>query len=256
MITYDSELEKKLFASLTVKDHARVPSKQSVRFHPDTHAPEKPSRKKPMRDSQKSRQSVGLPGSKRHNRYRNKMDLLDKALSDSESELEIEVEFHVEFKSPFSVLFTDEEVKRKWEPFVEVTEEEESEILNVFYPQFTRQRRPRRGNSDFAAAPQDCFNALNRDERKLLRKQTGNPKIVEYENIIIELILSRRSSVSFNASSFDCLLAGLICVYYALEINAEQLEEDLVAVQIKKPKGVMLPSVRLSEYLVTLQDAM
>lgn len=51
-------------------------------------------------------------------------------MSDSEGEeFEIEVEFRVEFRSPFSVIFEDDDFRREWEPFLEVTEEEEKNLL-------------------------------------------------------------------------------------------------------------------------------
>jgi hypothetical protein len=253
IITYNSDIEQKLFASLTMGEGTsyRARSKPSVRFHPDVQAPgNAPRRKKLVRDSQKSRQSVGRPGSRRHRRYLNNMQLLDKALSDSESELEIEVEFTVEFKSPFSILFTDEECKQKWEPFVEITEEEQAEILSTFYPEYTpKHYRPR---SNFSTAPQDRFHALNKDEKRLLKKQAGNPAIVKYENIIIDLILSRNTSKVVKLTHFECLLLSLIGVYYSMEVTAEGLAGDVAVVTLRKPKNTQLPSVRLSEYLCTL----
>jgi len=256
MLSYNSDIEQKLFASLTVgesRSHKAQRSKPSVRFHSDVHhAPEKPPRRKHVRDSQSSRQSIGLPGSSRHNRYRNKMDLLDKALSDSESELEIEVEFTVEFRSPFSILFTDEECKKKWEPFIEITEEEQNELLSVFYPESSKYRRPKR--PDFPTAPQDCFSVLNRDEKRLLKKNAGNPIIIQFENVIIDLILSRRPTASVKLTNYECLLFSLVSIYYSLQVSAEGLVGEEAMVTIRKPKGIQLPSVRLSEYLLTFGD--
>jgi len=182
------------------------------------------------------------------------MDLLDKALSDSESELEIEVEFTVEFRSPFSILFTDEECKKKWEPFVEITEEEQNELLSVFYPQTSgKYRRPKR--PEFPTAPQDCFSVLNRDEKRLLKKNAGNPEIVQYENVIIDLILSRRTNASVKLTNYECLVFSLVSVYYSLEVSAQAVGKEEAMVTIRKPKGIQLPSVRLSEYLLTFDAA-
>lgn len=73
------------------------------------------------------------------------MELLDKALSDSESELEIEVEFRVEYKpTAFSLLFTDDDVKELWDPFVDTTEESQSEMLKNLFPAATPRRKSKR----------------------------------------------------------------------------------------------------------------
>lgn len=255
MISYNSDLEQKLFASLTTREasgHRPTRSKQSVRFPPGIHAPERSSRKKLVRDSQKSRESVGLPGSKRHNRYRNKMDLLDKALSDSESELEIEVELTVEFRSPFSILFTDSDCKKKWEPFVDITEEEQSELLSRFYPDAKQTRPPKR--TEFSTAPQDRFNSLNRDERKLIKKYTGDPIIERFESLCIDLILSRQTTKNIKLTNFECLILGLVGTYFSLSVTAQSISDEEAMVTVYKQKGVLLPSVKLSEYLFTLQN--
>lgn len=60
----------------------------------------------------------------------NNVELLETALSDSEGEeFEIEVEYSVEFRSPFTVIFEDEEFREQWDPFIDITEEEEVRLL-------------------------------------------------------------------------------------------------------------------------------
>jgi hypothetical protein len=60
----------------------------------------------------------------------NNVELLETALSDSEGEeFEIEVEYTVEFRSPFTVIFEDDEFRAKWDPFIDITEEEEANLL-------------------------------------------------------------------------------------------------------------------------------
>jgi len=251
MMVYNSDLEQHLFNSLTVGETAAHQPKRSVRFQ-DTPKSERPQKKKLARDSQKQRESVGSPGSRKYNRHRNQMELLDRALSDSENELEIEIEFFVEFKSPFRILFENEEVKERWEPFIEITEEEQTRILS-FYPSLVRPPPVHTPRSGFPTAPQDCFKLLRKEERKLLRNNACNPIIAKFEDIIIDLILSRRTSKTLKFSRYECLLFGLTCVYYSVEASAEALPDGDAGVTVRKPKGVQLPSVKLSEYLKTLQ---
>lgn len=72
------------------------------------------------------------PGAKKYRRFLNNIELIEVALSDSEGEeLEIEVEFTVEYHSPFSIIFEDEKFKKLWEPFVDISMEDEMILLDL-----------------------------------------------------------------------------------------------------------------------------
>lgn len=241
---YNSELEKQLFESLTngtVQKATRV--KPSVRFQENQTVRE--------RDSQKRREFKGRPGSRRHVRHMNKIELIDKALSDSESELEIEVEFTVSFKSPFTILFENEEVKEDWEPFVEVTEEDQSSMLSMYYPDPTERQISKKPNG-FSTDPQECFKLLSRDEKKFLVRKAGNSLISQMETVIIDFILSRRKTLSLSLPEYDRMIFNCCCVYYSLLVSAETLPTGEINETIHKPKGIQLPSTKLSDYLKTL----
>jgi len=76
------------------------------------------------RDNLASRNRIGRPGSKRYQRYINRS-----FLGDLGSEGEMELDFRMmESTSPFSILF-EESNRKKWDPFVEVTEEKQEKLL-------------------------------------------------------------------------------------------------------------------------------
>jgi len=257
-VAYNSDLERQLFESLTTGEgtytynqKTRSRPRSSVRFG-ELPISERPRKKKLVRDSQKAREFVGRPGSKRHNRYMNKMELLDKALSDSESELEIEIEFKIEYKSPFAILFEDADMKERWEPFIEVTEQEQTDLLAQLFPSIPR----RQGKGvEAATAPHERFSALRREERKILKKHTGHPAIERFEGVIIDFLLSRRTTSTVKLTHRECLLFGLASVYYSVPLGVEELGDGCAGLTLRKTtKGVQLPDLKLSEYLKTLQQ--
>lgn len=255
-VYYNSDLEQKLLQSLTVRE-GEGRHKRTVRFDETTHHKERPSRKH-QRDSQRTRESPGLPGSRRYNRHQNKMELLDKALSDSESELEIEVDLVIAFKSPFKVLFEDAECAQRWEPFLDITEEAQHRILTDLYPassyDHTRHSAKKRG---FPTDPAECFQQLNREEKYLLRRQTGNPVIEQIEKTLMHFVLSRTKTrldlVFAPDQKIQRVLFHCCCVYYSLRLEAEELEDGTISETARKPKGVQAPAVRLADYLNSLR---
>lgn len=121
------------------------------------------------RDSLNSRMKIGRPGSRRYRHWENEFFLV-KNLSETESEYESEYSDKDEPFLPgygaFAVLF-EEENAVKWEPFVDITEEEQRILLKI--EELTRISQEEESTSAIWSAA-ERFGSLHRRARKTLRR--------------------------------------------------------------------------------------
>jgi len=253
------DFEEQLFNSLTIQeDEAKeIPKKPSVRFSEDY--PEKPSsapRRRLSRDI--VNKETGNPGSRKYRRFLNKLELLDQALSDSESDVDIEVVFTCNSRSYFRNIFQNPELQRAWEPFIEVTEEEQEKLLNIlqgekkFRDVCKRPRKARR--QQFPTAPEECFGQLHSFQKDVILRFSGNPLVEELETLIVDFFLSSRESMNMQRRDrSERFIIYCICSYYSLCTTAmEEIKADChpKSLMVYKQKGAQLPETRLSEYLM------
>lgn len=52
---------------------------------------------------------------------------------------------------------------------------------------------------------------------------TGNVAIEKFEEIIIDFILSRRTVITRKYTEDECLMFGLICVYYSVAVTGNSI---------------------------------
>jgi len=118
----------------------------------------------PIRDSQARLEKVGKPGSKRFQRFVNKTYLYQ-----HEWDLQPE-DFEIAKKSPspFSLLF-DEKIKQLWEPFIDITEEEQEKLLQKLSSTSFRQEEQEDEFGDFVILPSSSENEfvfIEEEEKK------------------------------------------------------------------------------------------
>jgi len=230
-----------------------------TRGSPRHNSPKSPSRRSPSprarspRDSIAKRLSPGLPGSRRHHRFLNNFALMESAFSDPESDEEIEYNLTIEWKSGFEIIFEDEVVRQKWEPFIEISEEHQEKLLESYY----RPSRRGRGKSGFAypVLPSACFSQLHKVQKRILLKYKDNPFITRLDSQLTNYIQSPHSAtlkLTFERS-FLRLLCHCICAYYSLQANSMFKNGEQVTC-ISKPKGIKLPQSSISEYLQTISE--
>jgi len=243
--------EDRLFSRAQIEDRSSVhlphhKPRRVVHFDESTKLPPTPQ----FADSILGRKPK--PGSKRYKRFMKNVELLETALSDSEGEeFEIEVEYTVEFRSPFTVIFEDEEFRSKWEPFIDITEEEEANLLEIISKKHTKAKKQRDPNS-----PSDCWKNLGKYAKKTLKTHADSPMIAALDQMLIDFILSRGNRKSFVLTSqFQRLLCHSIASFYSMQAHTTRNGPNTFTT-ITKSKTTQLPSLPLSEFLKTKIEAL
>jgi len=222
------------------------------------------------RDSQARLNKVGRPGSKRYQRYLNKSYLYEHEWNLLPEDFEVAIKS----SSLFSALF-DEVNRTKWEPFIDVTEEQQEYLLrrlqDVSVSLVEDEQEDEFG--DFVMIPSEHevlpiveevkmtqsfpahfhFQKVDRKIRKFIRKNPNDPflrsldcKIVEY----IQHTSYQPKTFSFHGS-FHRMVCHGICQFYSLHSKSQNISETRVVV-VRKPKSnVSFPSVTLSQFLET-----
>jgi len=253
------QLDEQLFQSLNTSEHApETPKKNSVHFSEDH--PEKPSpapRRRLSRDNYT--RETGMPGSRKYRRYLNTLELLDQALSDSESDVDMEVVIAYPSRSMFADIYEDPVVREAWEPFIEITFEEQEKIFNLileekgFRDECRRKSRKASSHRQNPTSPEECFKLI-RSFQGVIRRFAGDPIVDELEVVIVDFILSHRQTMSLqNRDCSQRFIIYCICCYYSLCTDAlEELSEGKhpKSLNVHKRGGSRLPEMRLSEYIM------
>jgi len=225
-----------------------------------------------VRDSQARLDKVGRPGSKRYQRYLNKSYLYE-----HEWNLEPE-DFEVARKSssPFSALF-DEVNRTKWEPFIDVTEEQQEYLLRKLQDASVSlvevdEQEDEFGDfvmisSEYKVIPIDeevkkmtqtqslpvdfHFQKVDRKIRKFIRKNPNDPFLRSLDCKIVEYIqhTSYQSKTFSFHGSFHRMVCHGICQFYSLHSKSQNISDTRVVV-VRKPKSkIAFPSITLSQFL-------
>ncbi|KAL6067769.1 hypothetical protein QOT17_008668 [Balamuthia mandrillaris] len=218
----------------------------------------------PRRDSLAYRQRKGKRGSRRFQRFMNALEIgATLETWEYDEEFMEQLTWHPEWKSVFELLFTSETNKRIWEPFRDITEEEQDELLNWLC-----------GSADFAAAKErhasakqeamkaaeKLFLDIDRSTRDLLKENFGyNSSLVEHlEAFIMPLIYgfvdmesgedeAKKSNTHFKSikhsgedlhlvfnDSRDRKVCHGVCKYYSLKSSSKNKLGKRITV-ISKP---------------------
>lgn len=243
----DQRFEDLLFSREHVQDRpvksmSIQKGQRAVRFHESVHhAPRQ------LADPLLGSSNV-KPGSRRYKRVMKNLELLATALSDSEGEdFEIEVEYTVEFRSPFSVIFDDEVFRKKWDPFVEITEEEETNLLAMMDDkQAFRKGKMAAGES---ANPINCWKNLTKYAKEILLANAESPMIGVLDQMLIDFILTSEPQKTYILTShFQCLLCHCVAAFYSMKACTTK-DNHTYYTTISRTKSTRLPTTLLTEFL-------
>jgi hypothetical protein len=219
----------------------------------------------PNRDGAARTTRIGRPGSKRYQRFLNK-----EYLSEQQWDLELEDFQVVRFGcTPFTRLF-EEHNNKIWEPFIDITEEEEQWMLRQLEEGKPSDLETRDELGDWIVIDQQEENLLDefvdqivpgsvsmrrvqKDIRKFIRKNPDYPFLVAMDKEITSYIETEVKCLSYKLeTAFQRMICHGICQYYSLQSRSEDQPDGTRLTIISKPrKGVPLPSHTLSEYLQT-----
>jgi len=205
------------------------------------------------RDSQARRIVSGKPGSKRHNRFVNQLYLTQASQTEEESQ-EPDTLFE-EWTSPISLVFEPEN-KEYWEPFVDITEEEEKFLLDQLAPKKVSQQRWTRDQI-----------RLNKAARNSLVKYRESEFLRELERELMYFITEglafpNKGHTFFTSSStspnqlriifeddFHRFLGHSVCRFYNLESHSVDQSSTKRVFVVQKLKNHFMPPSTLLEYL-------
>ena len=153
----------------------------------------------------------------------------------------------------------NKELKKKWDPFVEISMEKQEQLLGQLDPQ----RTPRTAEEILqeiveSDSPADRFSRIDREIRLNLRRQIGSPLLDQLEQRIVSYVQSSPSEALTLTleDGFQRMLLHGICQYFCLSSKSVDtaagrstvvsIPSHLQTVQSKIPKTL------LSQYLVQL----
>jgi len=240
----------KLFSNATVADaipQVTLPSKprRIVRFDESTKHQPSP---RPFSDSRLGSR-MSQPGSKKYKRFLSNVELLETALSSSEGEeFEIEVEYRVEYRSPFSIIFEDEEFKRTWEPFIDITEEEEAAFLALLERGAFKKEEKKSKRRDMTMG-NECWRNLSKYARKTVFDNFESPSFAAIDKSIVDFILSRAGTKTFPLTSHrQRLLCHCMAPYYSMTAKTTK-SGSIYYTTLTKTKATRLPSPCLFDFV-------
>jgi len=217
----------------------------------------------PVRDSLSRVKRVGTPGSKRHQRFLNKLFLVEQQWELEPQDFQV-VEFTC---SPFSVLF-EEENRKLWENFLDVTEEQQEQMLT----QISDGLRPSKENTDefgnwvivesedledgfeeiesCTPTASESFKRVEKHIRKLIRKNRENSFLLAIDKEITEYLQTKNEVRTYQfETGYHRMICHGVCQYYSLNSKSHQMKSDRILVVSKPKKGTQIPSSTLSQYL-------
>jgi len=241
-------------------------SQQSQSYGAQPNAPTaSPSKRKsnswtPQRDSLNRRNNIGKPGSRRHQRWLNRMFLM-------EQEVELELEDFKIFdttKTALSQIFEDSFCSEIWAPFVDVTEEQEEQLLMSIDVTLTHKNDKESDlevevsfddeddSSDDQMFPaQESFKRIDKKIRKVLQQQIENEFLSSMDKEIANYIqIKEFNTLTYSfEDSFHRLICHGICQFYSLRSRSEDSETGDRILVIKKPATILKPSTTLTQFL-------
>lgn len=242
-------------------------TQQSQSYGPQAAAPgTSPTKRKsnswtPQRDSLARRNNIGKPGSRRHQRWLNRMFLM-------EQEVELELEDFTIFdpaRTPLSQIFEDSFYNEIWAPFVDITEEQEEKLLMSIDVTLTHKNDKFRRevavsfddedeDDDLDVKmhpPHESFKRIDKKIRKVLQQQIENEFLSSMDKEIASYIqIKEFNTLTYSfEDSFHRLICHGICQFYSLRSRSEDSETGDRILVIKKPATLLKPSTTLTQFL-------
>jgi hypothetical protein len=204
-------------------------------------------------DSVTSRETkIGKPGSKRFQRWLNNSYLMGFEEGMEPSDLTIQPP-----ASMFNRLFEDETNLHLWEPFVDVTEEQQRKMLNKMCSQSKKELKTRP-----SSLGEESFLRVEKKIRKQLVKFLDSPFLIELDKEIVSFASEQwdtnRRQLKFQfTDSFHRMICHGICQFYSLNSRSVELQgfrSDHKILFISKPAVYSPPEITLISYLQTFRQ--
>eukprot|EP01111_Echinosteliopsis_oligospora_P010462 TRINITY_DN3257_c0_g1_i2.p1 TRINITY_DN3257_c0_g1~~TRINITY_DN3257_c0_g1_i2.p1 ORF type:complete len:264 (+),score=46.45 TRINITY_DN3257_c0_g1_i2:90-881(+) len=249
--TQDVKMEDVLFSDQNIRDvHKPVDlmkPQRSVRFSSHQDPVERTGPYKRINRAERKQHSTA------RRLMRNNIELLETALSDSEGEdLEIEVEYVVEYKSPFAVVFENDDLRQAMDPLMDCTEVEQARILHMMCGEDDAFRGKKTCAADLPRTdPKHCWYNLSKYSRSTLRKQYGSQTLKEIEEDMVKFLLNRdvQKTTMFFEEHFDHFICHCMAPYYYINASTVQNANGTYTTTLKKTHNAVLPDMKLTQYL-------
>jgi len=169
--------------------------------------------------------------------------------------------------SPFSCFFSEAN-RKKWAPFVDITEEEQHKLLNQLYGSSDEEledelgewvivEKEQKATSDeikisFRAEVQ--FQRVDKKIRKLMLRNTCDEFLVLLDQEIVKFMqvpAGKLLTKTFD-EPFHRLICHGVCQFYSLVSKSEDFEGGRRVVIIKSKNSLHFPSTTLSKFLESL----
>eukprot|EP01095_Lingulamoeba_sp_RSL-Kostka_P005642 TRINITY_DN1705_c2_g2_i2.p1 TRINITY_DN1705_c2_g2~~TRINITY_DN1705_c2_g2_i2.p1 ORF type:complete len:445 (+),score=112.48 TRINITY_DN1705_c2_g2_i2:92-1336(+) len=241
------------------------------------------------------RKAKGNPGSRRNQRFMNDAYLGrrdDETYDSGPSDDEIELDPPMEWRNHFESLFIDEENFNKFRPFIDTTEEIESELFKRYHIEYSSESSSESDDDIFFGSDKLTklnFDAIDKETKKLLYKYSDSD-FLEYLHTTIYFYLNSLQqqkketpngpepneffSFSFNNNSKyqnqgilndyylklkmqDSLHRKLvhgICNYYSLQSKSINDNNQRITIVYCKNKIPFVPSISIAQYLNETKD--
>jgi len=207
------------------------------------------------RDSLASRYKIGSPGSRRYRNWQNEFFLIQN-LSETESATDCEDDWDSGCEPSYGLfaLVLDDENKDFWDPFVDITEDQQN-ILLEFYEngddEESSQNEEDYSESEELLSPDEAFSQIRSPTRRLLTKHRDSRLLQKIDEAIFGYsngILSfegkdfirhdeDEGSLIFSLTEkFHRLLLHSLCEYYDLVSYSFGEEQDRQTVVYKRAK--------------------
>jgi len=278
---HDDRVWNTLVQQTTVPPHTDAGAAKGVqplagnKLQPNKPKSEKAAKYGP-RDSLKSRNSFGRPGSKRYQRWLNDFFLLElnKSLSDIEDEFEwmddTQFFFDTTPRPPLRKLFDDPASLQLFEPFINVTETNQSKLMAILNKLHEAKTVEDTLSSTDASdeeedienvapakpkdlAPEQSLKKLTKDSRKLLKRYADSEILADLNRQVLAFVTNTEglSSQHFKWSDgFQRKLGHAVCQFYCLHSFSRDTTDGRATVA-SFTDVKLSPHVSLLQFLAT-----
>jgi len=199
------------------------------------------------RDSQRVRLSRGQPGSRRYQRWLNNQFPIMEAEDhghDRRNITNLEIE-----STSFADVFETEEDSAAWDPFIDVTIEQETDMIGALQEAVRATHAQRTKSTENPLTGQKCFHRIDSRIRQCLRRYNGG-LLEEYESELLRFVQEGKPSSEFTVphklnehalvclfdQGFERLICHAICQYHALPCHSHDTPQGSRATMILRPK--------------------
>jgi len=194
--------------------------------------------------------NVGRPGSKRYQRFLNKVYLLQHQHEVTDEDINVFLPSCSSFSFLVSTPYNQKqkEGREKWEPFVNVTEEREREMIVDILPKSDYDQNE-------IVSAERSWSLIDKRIRQILKSNTQHPFLLDLENEIIEFVASIQSdSIVYHFEEpFHRMICHGICSFYSIQSSSIDKNQQRTTI-IRKTTKTVIPGITLSNFLKRFCD--